>query len=249
MIKKSITYLILVLFFFVGCKKENALDCFKSTGSDITETRDLGAFTKITIYDNIDLNISKGTYFKVDVVAGKHIIKNIKTTVADGVLSIENNNKCNFVRGYKRRVTVNVTMPYIVKAESQSVGTIRFADDFTQDTLQVRAENSGDIYVNGVFNEVRTSSHGNGDIYVSGTCNRLFGFMYGTNILQAENLIINSYVFVETISIADCFINAPVNGPLEYNIWRSGNIYYRGNPTQINSFSNNAGKGQLIKLD
>lgn len=238
-----------MLFFFVGCKKENALDCFKSNGKEITETRDLGSFSNITLYDNIDLNITKGPEFKVNVVAGKHIIKNITTRVADGVLSIDNKNKCNFVRGYKRKVTVNVTMPYIVKVESRGVGTIRFTDTFQQDTLQLRAENSGDIYVNGTFNEVRTSSHGNGDIYVSGSCDRLFVYMFGTNMLQAENLVINSYVFVETVSIADCYINAPVNGPLEYNIWRSGNIYYKGNPTIINSFSNNAGKGSLIKRD
>ena len=69
-----------MLFLFVGCKKENALDCFKSNGKEITETRELGAFTKIMLYDNIDLNITKGTVYKVDVVAGKHIIKNIKTS-------------------------------------------------------------------------------------------------------------------------------------------------------------------------
>jgi hypothetical protein len=244
----SITYLVLVLF-FVSCKKENALDCFKTTGSEITETRNVGAFTVISLYDNIDLNITKGAEFKIDVVAGKHVIRNIKTTVTDGVLSIDNNNKCNFVRGYKRKVTVNITLPYIVKVESRGVGTIIFTENFQQDTILLRAENSGDIYLNGSFNEVRTSSHGNGDIYVSGTCDRLYGYMYGTNMLQAENLVINSYVFVESVSIADCFINAPLNGPLEYNIWRSGNIYYRGNPTAINSFSNSDAKGRLIKRD
>lgn len=242
----SITYLILVLF-FVGCKKENALDCFKSTGAEVTETRDLGPFSYIKLYDNIDLNIIKGTEYKVDVVAGKHIIKNIKTTVTGDVLSIDNNNKCNFVRGYKRKVTINVTLPYIIKVESNGVGTIRFDQYYQQDTIQLRAENSGDIYLNGTFNEIKASSHGNGDIYLNGTCDRLYGYMNGTNMLQAENLIINSYVFLETLSIADCFISAPVNGPLECNIWRSGNIYYKGNPSVINNFSNGEAKGQLIK--
>ena len=238
-----------MVLFFVSCKKENALDCFKSNGKEITETRDLGTFTIIKLHDKIDLNIFKGTEFKVDVVAGEHIIKNIKTTVSDGVLSIDNNNKCNFVRGYKRSVTVNITLPYIVRVESRGVGTIRFNDVFSQDTIQLLAENSGDIYLNGTFNQITTSSHGNGDIYLSGTCDRLYGYTFGTNLLLADKLTINTYVFVENISIGDCYINAPAGGKLEYNIWRSGNIYYRGNPLEINSFSKGVGKGQLIKED
>ena len=248
MVKLSFTYLFLILF-FVSCKKENALDCFKSNGSEITETRNLAPFKIIKLYHKIDLNISKGAEFKVNVVAGKHIIKNIKTSVVDGVLYIDNNNKCNFVRGYKQNIIVNVTLPYLVRVENRGVGTVRFNENFQQDTIQLLAENSGDTYLYGTYNEIRISSHGNGDMYLNGTCNRLYGYTFGTNVLNAKNLLINSYVFIETISIGDCFINAPANGTLEYNIWRSGNIYYKGIPSQISSFSNGAGKGQLIKED
>ncbi len=184
----------------------------------------------------------------MDVVAGKNVIKNIKTTVSDGVLSIDNDNRCNFVRGYKRSITVNITLPYIVKVESRGVGTIRFNESYSQDTMQLLAENSGDIHLYGTFNEIRTSSHGNGDVYLNGTCSRLFVYTFGTNLLKAENLIISSHVFIETISIGDCFINAPQGGKLEYNIWRKGNIYYKGNPAEINNLKGD-GKGKLIKQD
>ena len=237
-----------MILFFVGCKKENALDCFKPNGSEVTETRDVGKFDVIVLHDKIDLNVIKGNEYKVDVVAGKNIIKNIKTTIKNGELFIDNNNKCNFVRGYKRGVTVNVTLPSIIRVESRGVGTIRFSENYTQDTIQLLAENSGDIHLNGTFNQIKTSSLGNGDVYLSGTCNRLFVYMFGTNFLKAEGLTINSFVFVENISIGDCFINAPVSGILEYNIWRSGNIYYKGNPLSISNPKGD-GKGQLIKQD
>lgn len=237
-----------MVLFFVSCKRENALDCFKSNGVEVTETRDIGTFSIIVLHDKIDLNVIKGSEYKVDVVAGEHIIKNIKTTIKDGVLRLDNNNKCNFVRGYKRNVTVNVTVPSIVRVESRGVGTIKFSENFTQDTIQLLAENSGDIYLNGTFNQIKTSSHGNGDIYLSGACDRLYVYMFGTNILKAEGLTINTFVFVENISIGDCFINAPVAGILEYNIWRSGNIYYRGNLIAISNPKGD-GKGQLVKQD
>ncbi|MBA3681080.1 MAG: DUF2807 domain-containing protein [Bacteroidetes bacterium] len=224
------------------------MDCFRSNGAEITDSRTPGQFTIIKVYDKIDLNISKGTEFKVDVVAGKNIIKNIKTNVSDGILSIDNNNRCNFVRGYKRNITVNVTLPYLVRVENHGVGTTVFSEDFAQDTIHVLAENSGDIYLNGTFNQIKTSSHGNGDIYLNGVCNTLFVYTYGTNLLKGENLTVNTYVFVESISIGDCFINAPTGGKLEYNIWRSGNIYYKGNPAQITNVKGD-GSGQLIKQD
>lgn len=224
------------------------MDCFKSNGTEITDSRTPGQFKIIKTYDKIDLNITKGSEFKVEVVAGKNVIKNIKTKVADGILTIDNNNKCNFVRGYKRKVTVNVTSPYLVRVENHGVGTTTFSESYAQDTIQLLAENSGDIILHGTFNQVRTSSHGNGDIYLNGSCNSLYVYTYGTNVLKCENFTINNYVFVETISIGDCFINAPNGGKLEYNIWRSGNIYYKGNPAEINSFKGD-GKGELIKKD
>ena len=104
------------------------MDCFKSNGTEITDSRTPGQFKIIKTYDKIDLNITKGSEFKVEVVAGKNVIKNIKTKVADGILTIDNNNKCNFVRGYKRKVTVNVTSPYLVRVENHGVGTTTFSE-------------------------------------------------------------------------------------------------------------------------
>lgn len=236
----------ILILFFTACKKENALDCFKSTGTEITEDRTLGSFTVIKLYNSIDLNITNGNEFKVEVVAGKNVIKNIKTTVSDGILSIDNNNRCNFVRGYKRKVTVNISLPYLERVENRGVGTVRFSDNYTQDTIHVMAENSGDVYLNGTFDQIKTSSHGNGDVYLKGVCDRLFVYTYGTNLLKGEDLTVNNYVFVETISIGDCFINAPLGGKLEYNIWRAGNIYYKGNPAEINKLKGD-GTGVLIK--
>ncbi len=235
-----------MIFLFANCKKENAFDCFKSTGADVIETRSVEKFDVIKVFNKIDLNIIKGPEFKVEVTAGKHVIKNIKTIVADSALNIKDENKCNFVRGYKRQVTVNVTLPYLVRVESRGVGTVRFAEGYVQDTVFIRAENSGDIYVNGNFNQIRTSSHGNGDIYLNGACNSLYVYMYGTNVLKGENLTINNYVFVETVSIGDCFVAAPTGGTLDCNIWRNGNVFYKGNPSSANRFAGD-GKGKLIK--
>ena len=236
------------LFFALSCKKENAFDCFKSTGSDISETRLLEDFTSIELRNKVDVNITNGNDFKIEVVAGKNIIKNIATKVVNGVLIIENKNTCNFVRGYKRKVTVNISAPKITGiVTNNGVGTIRFDQQYSQDTLVLRTESAGDIYVNGNYNQIRTSAHGNGDIYLSGVCNSLYVYTFGTNFLKAENLTINNYAFVETLSLGDCYLTIDSLPKFEYNIHKSGNIYYKGNPISMVDVSSSEGTGRAIK--
>lgn len=231
-----------------SCKKENTFDCFKSTGSETTEVRSPGNFQTITINDKINATIFKGSDYKVEVVAGKHLLRNISTKIVKGTLNIVDNNTCNFVRGYNKKIQINITVPYVKSVFNDGVGTVDFADDFTQDTLLVKAGNSGDIYVNGVFNEVRTSSHGNGDIYFNGSANSFYIYTNGTNFLRAANFKVANYVFIETYSIGDCYIDATGLNTLEFNIHKDGNIYYTGQPNTITDFSTYSRRGRALKL-
>lgn len=237
----------MLLFILLSCKKENAFDCFKSNGAEVSEVRELDMFSSIEVDNKIDVTIFKGSELKVEVVAGKHIISNISTKVAEGNLKIKNNNECNFVRGYKKTIRVNITLPYLALIKNDGVGTVRFADDFEQDTLVVRAESSGDIHVNGTFTQIRTSSHGNGDIYINGRTKSLYVYSKGTNFLYAKGLLVKDYVYIETLSIGDCHIQADSLGQLDYNIQDTGNLYYTGEPGLVQNVSSAPGKGRAIK--
>lgn len=243
---KFFTYIIL-LFFVAGCTKENALDCFKSNGSEKTETRYLQGFNRIQAYDKIEYTITQGNEYKVEITAGSHIIPSIKTTLKDSVLIIQDKNKCNFVRGYKKQIKIKITLPRLQKIDNLGVGTIYFDPNFNQDSIFVRSENSGDTYINGKYYLITTSSHGDGNIIVTGTCNTLYVYMNGTNFFKGDNLTVTNYAFIETFSIANAYIKAPENGVFECNIHKEGNIYYTGNPSQINNYSDGKQKGSLIK--
>jgi hypothetical protein len=247
-IKRIFTYL-LFLTAFLSCKKENEFDCFKSTGTDITEVRYPGAFKYIEVYDKIDVTIVKGAEYKVEVTAGKHIIGNISTKITGDVLQLENNNKCNFVRGYKREIKIKITTPYVIKVTNDGVGDITFAESFQQDTLFIRAENSGDTYVNGTFGQVQTSSHGNGDIYFTGSAKSLLIYTNGTNYIRADNFVVSDYIFISTYSIGDAYLNVEGLGLLDYYIWDAGNIYYKGNAKAIRNLSEIEAKGKAIQKE
>ncbi len=238
-----------MFFLTFSCKKENISDCFKTNSTPTSEIRYLEAFDYLVVNNKIDVTINQGAEYKVEVIASKQLLKKISTKINGGVLTIENNNGCGFVRGYKKNITVNITLPHIKKVTNAGVGPIKFAEGFSQDTLIVRAGSSGDFYINGNFNELRTSSHGNGDLYIDGTCNSFFVYANGINFVHAEKLSVKDHIFVETKSIGDCFIDASGVDLFDYNIHSIGNIYYTGQPANISDYSKGDGKGKAINKD
>src|SRR5262245_61601826 len=119
---------VVVLLF--SCAKDNAFDCFKAKGKTVSETRYPGAFSKLTAYSKIEVTVFKGTEHKVEVIAGQNLLKNIHTHVIDNELKIEDLNTCNFVRGYKHRIKVYVTTPYVSLAANEGVSLLKFNEGF-----------------------------------------------------------------------------------------------------------------------
>lgn len=232
---------------FSGCTKDNALDCFKSNGRETTVIRQPGAFNEIEINDKFITTVVQGPEPKVEVTAGANLLRNIRTYLVDSKLVIDNKNECNFVRGYKKQIRITITVPEVKRINNHGVGVVTIDENFVQDTMLVRATNSGDVNIRGRYKEIRTSSHGNGDINIIGECNTFYIYTNGTNFVDAEQLIVKEYAFVETMSIGDCTINATQLKKLEFNIWDSGNLYYIGEPGSITDFSNKKGSGRAIK--
>ena len=249
MLKQPVIIIIILAFqiLFNSCNKDTSPDCFKSNGKDLKETRYPGIFNEIIVRNKIDITIIQSTEFKVEIIAGKNLLKKIETLVNEEALVIDNKNTCNFVRGYKRDIKMFIYMPYLKKVLHEGVGTVNISDNFNQDTILVRAENSGDTYLNGKYKQVRTSTHGNGDIYAKGSCNSLYVYANGTNFLYADNLIVSDYVFAETLSLGDCFLNTSRLKTLEVNIHAEGNIFYSDEPGLIINASEPATKGKLMK--
>jgi len=238
---KYIFYSVMFLILF-SCKRENAIDCFKTKGHYTEETREFENFNAVAVNDQIYVTIFKGNEYKVNIKTGKNLISNISTKVVDGVLTIENNNVCNFVRGYKHQIKVDITTPVLKKLINLGVGNIIIDQQFEQDTLVARIESSGDIHINGKYNQIRTSTHGNGNMYVNGSANTFYVYSNGLNFVYAENLIVKDYAFIQSVTLGDCFVNASQLNVLDYSLESSGNLYYSGQPKNIKAGGNGSGK-------
>jgi len=245
---KNLTYLVIIVA-LVACKPENRKDCFKSNGSITTTTRELGAFDELILNDYIDYEIIPSAQYRIEITAGKNLLSNITSSVAKNSLTIENNNRCNFVRGYKHHPSVKIFMPKVKVVRHDGTGNTYISSDFKQDTIVITGGNSGDVYLSGSYKYVRTSSHGNTNIHFDGFTDELTVYMKGTNYLYAESAFISNNINVTTISIGDVYVKTQASTNLVVNMERDGNVYYKGNPIVILDKSVGNQKGKLIKND
>jgi len=236
---------LLLMVLAAACKKENLCDCVKRTGKIVTKTREASGFTCIQLEDKIDLYLYQGPEFEVKVEAGENLQKLIRTTVEGETLKVVNDNKCNWVRGYKHKIRVYVTAPYFKFIAHRGVGTIETPYPIAQTAIGCKTYSSGDIHLNLQGGTARCSAFGNGDIYLQGEIDQLEHDYEGTNFLYAQNLVVHNYVYLRSVSVGHAYVNAPLNGQLDVRIERSGNVYYAGSPLSINLVRNS--KGDLIK--
>lgn len=239
------------VFFFlvlISCSKEREFTCLSSSGKDITQVRKVAAFKNIQSVSKVSITITQGPIQSISVTAGENIIHKVKTIVKNEELFIEDENKCSFMRGYKRDIKVHITTPYLYQLINESVSNI-YLNDFNLDSLYVKAGNTGDNFISGKFNQIKTSSHGNGDIYLSGETNGLAIYMNGENFIRSYDLKIFDYLFIAQLSLGDCFINVSETDLVNYSIHKSGNIRYRGQLKKAVGTIEPGAKGKFMSDD
>lgn len=239
--------LLLVSVVFPSCEKDHFWDFAKSTGKIVTVTRPVDEnYTKINLYDDVNLVITQGNQYSIKLEGGENIISGIETSISDSTLTIRNNNKFNWVRSYEKGFTAYVTLPHLLDLHYEATSTVTNTDTIKEDSLFVIAE-GGSGYIKLAVNI--GSSHfsinkGSVDMDISGKSgvNYIYSNSYGP--FHCLNLK-TDFTFINNFSTNDCYIN--VNYLLEYKINSLGNIYYKGNPKFVSGLS--TGEGALFKME
>jgi hypothetical protein len=245
-------YSLFVLLVFGGCKKENMCDCIKSTGSDIRSDRDATPFTIIQLEGKIDLVLTQDTIERIYVVAGKHLIDNIETSVSSGTLFIRNHNTCNFVRSYSRRMTVYASVRYLRNLIYLGAGDVTCSNTLMalsgSDTIigVDSREGSGNILLNVNAKLVNaTIETGPADIRIIGSANQIIAWETGNGVIHTDDIPCSN-VHAHDDGTADMYIasSAAPGSALSADIFNIGNIYCKGTPAQVKK--NRTGNGNLI---
>ncbi|MDD5570741.1 MAG: DUF2807 domain-containing protein [Bacteroidales bacterium] len=245
---KSLLLILFLFTFFLSCKKENRCDCFKGTGSIVKESREAGDFYSVKVYDNINLILTQDTVNKIIVEAGENLLSNIKTETSNNNLTITNDNKCNWVRSFKKPVNVYLNIKCVSYIECRNSGYITTTNTIaTPDSFRIDGWNSSGsikLTINTKKSFIRMHT-GAQDVIIDGSVDENYMYAAGNAFIDCRNLIANNTVINHRCS-GDFFVYGKnsIGGDFTGN----GNLYYFGNPTLIN-IKHPSGKGKVIKGD
>ena len=243
---KSNSILILIVFttiLFSGCSKDDFCNCLQPEGAQASEYRIMAPFDKMTMNNNVDIVLVPDSMPGVTVTCGKNLLDGIRTTVTDGILSIENINRCNWLRDFNNKFTVEVHYTTLNHITNNGSGMLTCADTLRGESLTVDNWN-GTGTLNFILNTYTAHLNihtGPADIAASGLCGVLYVYSAGNGFIKTADCN-SGFVYVTTKSTGDCEVFA--DKELGVTILYDGDVYYRGNPASI--IEHDYGNGNLI---
>ena len=230
--------------FLLGCKKENSLDCVKSTGEIVTQIRPLPNFQTLRIFDNPEVIIIADSVPFVEVTAGKHLQENIQTEVKNGELFLRNINKCNWIRSYKKPIRIKVHVPKLKDIFHDGDGTLSSENLLPADTLFLHLTGAGDADLSLNTNLVWIDMYELAEARLHGKNRDLTAYILSQGSLKASELQ-NQNAYLKLSHQGQAFVE--VSGLLKAEISGPGNVFYRNAPAQIQVTG--PGPGEVKKLD
>lgn len=229
----------------IACKKSEDRACVKSAGEDAELEHTVDSFNKLDIGSNFKVILVQDTVEKVIVRGGKNLINFIHLDVTDGKLTIENENKCNFLRSYKHVVEVEIHLINLINVLFKGTKELTCSNQLNLPYLTFEIqEGAGKCKLNlNCYSLFLGSGFGWGNYEVVGQTNYLkvnfrdngFGDLYGLQVLDSATIISSSS---ERMKINLDGAEARVETS------SYGDIWYIGTPTFLEYFQ--YGEGELI---
>lgn len=225
-------YFILTLLTIVSCDKEDANDCFQTSGSIITKEIQVNDFSKIEVNEGINLVVKEGASQEIIVETGANLINEVEATVVGDKLFLYDHNNCNYVRDYGI-TTIYVTSPNITEINSKTQFEVRSDGILTFPNLRLVSENfTNESAASGNFNlqvqnqELNIVFNNLSNLFISGSTNVFdINLPGGNSRVESENFLAN------TVSIFSRGSNDIIINP---QLELSGDIYGTGDVIAVN---------------
>ncbi len=226
------------MVFELACSRNS---CPLGGGTVSSEMRDLPAFQEIVLYDKINVILKQDTVQNIKVEAASSLLSGISTIVQGGTLIIQDNNGCKSLRTGTDVVNVYISSGNLQKITYHGAGNVSSIDTIRTGLFTVDSyDGSGSINLNLVADSVNAIIRtANADISFSGHSDYAYVYSEGEGSVQLFQLTTRT-ALIESKSIRD--INVHVTGNLTANILYKGNVYYMGNPPQIQTQISSSGK-------
>jgi len=239
-----ILYFIFFIFSLGACSKPDECKCLKSNGKQIEQLRNIEAFNKVELKDNVNLTIIQDTVNELLLNVPENLANFIVTDVKDSVLYISNENKCNWLRSFKIEIGITIKTNTLKNIDCQGSGVVKSVGFIERDYFEINInEASGDVYLELKTNETKVKLHnGPANIYINGYSKFSSVYNAGNGFIFMQNFD-TQYTDIRHVGTGQCHVKASdyLSATLEY----VGDINYYGNPTNVLLIDK--GDGKIIK--
>lgn len=223
---------------FISCEKPS--ECIESTGEMVTRNIPVTPFAKIKVYQGIELIVSQGTDYKVEIQSGSNLIDNIEIIQVDNQLILKDNTTCNWLRDYGQ-TKVYITAPNLEEIYSKTDRNISSNGALTFPIFRLyaldkngdfdNAAGTGDFYINVNNNQLIIETNTVSRFFISGTTNdAVLDFWAGDGRIDASNLI------AQTIEVYHRGSNDMIVKPIQSitgKMVSTGDIILKNNPPVV----------------
>lgn len=220
------TRLLAALLLILTLQACGLADCVRGSGSSVRRTVDLPEFTSIMAQGSIDVQVTRADVQQVEVEAQENLFELITTEVKDGALYVGTKGCI----ANSKPITIHISLPTLTAVTVQGSGDLTSSDRFTTDAFVASVQGSGSIRVGVEARTVQAAAQGSGDIDLNGRCDDLETDVQGSGTIEAKELHATN---VKAAVQGSGDIHVHVTGRLKVSIGGSGDITYKGNPTEV----------------
>ena len=158
------------------------------SGKVVSEQRNVADFNKVTVCCGLECEIIQAPTFKVTVEADDNLIKDIKTTVVNGTLTISTDYG-NYYNVTSKKITVE--MPNIKSLETTSGSTLVASKGIRESSVNLKTSSGSEMKVNIESDTLRLESTSGSEQNIKGKALVLFTSSSSGSSIDAENLLAN----------------------------------------------------------
>lgn len=236
------------LILAASCKKAEDRACLKFVGDETSKIISLEKTDSLYLFDNIIYTLIPDTTSYVELKGGENLLNHIECYYSKDKLEVRNNNSCNFLRSYKKKVEAFIHVTDITYIHFEGAEKLTNEDTLKSGELRLFIRDGAgpvDLTVKNNYMSA-TVTHGWGDFTLRGNAFAAFLNCNTNSFCNTLNLQVDTDLNVYSNTGGNMLVN--VDGAnLIATIKRDGNILYKGVPNTIEI--EESGEGEVLKFE
>ena len=207
----------------------------RGNGNVVSEIREVTEdFNVVHAAEGLDVYITQGKEFSIDVEADENIIEYINTEINDGTLRID----CEEQIGRAKSKKIYVTLPEIVAINASSGSDVFGQGLIEADKLDISSSSGADIRIEVDTQNLTCDASSGADIDISGNAINLRANASSGADIDGRSLTVENCT-ADASSGSDISIN--VTKELNASASSGADVRYSGNPEIVNKSKSSAG--------